>query len=143
MSKPFSFTLSTPDATLFDGEIEAVSFPTPLGEITVLADHEPLVSLVSSGIITIKTKAGEKTLGGGSGFVRISREAVKAFIQAAEYAESIDEQKALEGKKRAEALMREKVDEATLADASAALERSIAMIKAVERKKKRTRSGQS
>ena len=37
--------------TLFDGEVTSVSLPTPLGEITVLDHHIPLVSIVSPGEI--------------------------------------------------------------------------------------------
>ena len=37
--------------TLFEGDVTSVSLPTPLGEITVLDHHIPLVSTVSPGEI--------------------------------------------------------------------------------------------
>ena len=37
--------------TLFEGDVTSVSLPTPLGEMTVLDHHIPLVSIISSGEI--------------------------------------------------------------------------------------------
>ena len=138
MGKPFKFSLSSPDAVLFDGEIELVSVSTPGGEISILADHEPLVSLISAGVMTIRGKDGEKTLAVGSGFVKITPGRVKAFTQTAEFAESIDEQRAIEAKKQAEDLMAQKIDEVSIADAMGLLERNIARLKVIERHKKRS-----
>ena len=137
MSKQFHFTLSSPDAVLFDGEVEVLSLTTPNGEISILADHEPLVSLIAPGVMTIKDKSGEKTLATGSGFVKVSPEKVKAFTQTAEYAESIDEQRAIEAKRQAKNIMAQKADEVSLADATALLERNIARLKVLERKKRK------
>lgn len=137
--KLFHFTLSTPDAVLFDSEVEEATFATPSGEITVMANHTPVVTLLTPGMMTIKTKGEEKILAVGGGFVKIYENQAKAFTQTAEYAESIDEQRAIEAKKQAENLMREKVDEVTLADASSLLERNIARLKVVERKRHKKR----
>jgi len=138
MSKTFKFILSTPDAVLYDGEVELVILPTPDGEIGIMADHEPLVSLISSGIMQIKEKQQEKTLACGSGFIKVDVQKTEAFTQTAEFADSIDEQRAIEAKKQAESLMREKADEISLANASSLLERNVARLKAVERRKKRS-----
>lgn len=138
MSKSFKFTLSSPDAVLYDGEAEVVTITTPNGEISVLANHEPLVSLISSGMMTIKTKTQEKILATGGGFIKVSPEKVEAFTQTAEFADSIDEQRAIEAKKQAEGLMAQKTDEVSLADATALLERNVARLKTVERHKRRS-----
>ncbi len=37
--------------TLFEGEVESITLPTLTGEITVLDNHIPLISLVNSGAI--------------------------------------------------------------------------------------------
>lgn len=37
--------------TIFEGEAVSVSIPTPLGEVTVLDHHIPMVSAVSEGKI--------------------------------------------------------------------------------------------
>lgn len=45
---------------LFSGEAERLTFKTPLGETTVLNTHEPLITLVDSGDVSVQTKEGEK-----------------------------------------------------------------------------------
>jgi len=44
--------------TLFEGEVEKVTLPTPQGEITLLENHIPLVTLVSPGYILFYTHSG-------------------------------------------------------------------------------------
>ena len=137
--KPFHLILSSPDAVLYDGEVEEITVPTESGEISVLGDHTPLVTLIIPGVMIIKTKNEEKTLAVGGGFLKVANNIAKAFTQTAEFAESIDEQRAIEAKKQTEDLMKQKIDQVALADASSLLERNIARLKVIERKHKRSR----
>lgn len=50
----------TPEKKIFEGEVNVVTLPTRLGYISILSNHSPLVSAISPGEITIKTKEGEK-----------------------------------------------------------------------------------
>lgn len=38
-------------STIFSGEVRSVTIPTPLGEITVLKNHLPLVTAANHGFI--------------------------------------------------------------------------------------------
>ena len=49
--------IHTIEKTLFDGEIKSLTLPTAAGEITVLENHLPLVSLTKPGSIKILDKA--------------------------------------------------------------------------------------
>ncbi len=138
MAKSFHFTLSSPDAVLFDGETEYVSLPTAQGEIGVMADHEPLISLIAPGVLKIEVRNEEKILSVGAGFIKVMPNKITAFVQTAEFAESIDEQRAIEAMQEASNAMKEKVDEISLADATSLLERNVARLKAVQHKKKRS-----
>ncbi len=51
----FKLKILTPDEKLFDGEVSQVVLPTKAGEITVLANHIPLISLLSIGEIKVTT----------------------------------------------------------------------------------------
>lgn len=62
----FKLKILTPDEKLFDGEVTQVVLPTKAGEITVLANHIPLISLLSIGEIKIKTPPGLPLVRGGS-----------------------------------------------------------------------------
>lgn len=45
--------ISSPQAQLYEGEIEKLTIPTEIGEITILPDHEPLASVVVPGVLRI------------------------------------------------------------------------------------------
>lgn len=46
--------INTPEGKIFEGKIEKVIIPTKVGEICILKNHQPLVSIVEPGIIKIK-----------------------------------------------------------------------------------------
>lgn len=140
MAKKFNFKLITPDGTIFDDDIELVLMPTENGEIGVMAGHLPIVTVLVPGPLEIaKEKDGpRKLLATGGGFAKILSGGVKVFAQTAEFADSIDEKRAIEAKQRAAETMGEKVDEIMFADAKALLERNVARIKTIERKKRRS-----
>ena len=56
----FKLKILTPDKKLFDGEVKSFTVPTQSGEITVLKDHAPLVTLISIGEIRI-TRPGSRS----------------------------------------------------------------------------------
>ena len=49
MSKQIEFKIVTPEKVLYQEMVESVSFPTVDGEITVLANHIPLIAAVKPG----------------------------------------------------------------------------------------------
>lgn len=46
--------------TLFSGEVEKVTLPTPQGEITVLKEHIPLIALVRPGYVRYTSSGTQK-----------------------------------------------------------------------------------
>lgn len=56
----FKLKILTPDSKLFEGEVISFTVPTQAGEITVLKNHAPLITIISIGEIKIKTTAGDK-----------------------------------------------------------------------------------
>jgi F-type H+-transporting ATPase subunit epsilon len=69
----FKLKILTPDEKLFEGEVVSVNLPTKVGEITLLANHIPLISLLSIGKITIKESLD-------SGNVAQGENAEKSFL---------------------------------------------------------------
>lgn len=58
--RTFSFRVISPLGTAFQGDARSVTLPTADGEITVLANHMPLVAVLTDGELRIDT--GEKTV---------------------------------------------------------------------------------
>jgi len=49
----------TPKGLEFKDEVTRITLPTRTGQITVLAHHQPLISVLNPGIMTIITAGGE------------------------------------------------------------------------------------
>jgi len=57
--KTLNLTISRVDQPVFAGEVISVTVPGTEGEMTILADHEALISILKNGLITIKPAQGE------------------------------------------------------------------------------------
>ena len=53
--KSFKLTIAAIDKKRFEGEVKQVTVPAENGEMTILANHTPVVALLKSGKILIKT----------------------------------------------------------------------------------------
>lgn len=58
--KQLNLTISRVDLPVFDGEVVSVTVPGTIGEMTLLADHAPIISPLKAGTILIKKQNGEE-----------------------------------------------------------------------------------
>ncbi|MDO5462529.1 MAG: hypothetical protein Q4F99_03480 [bacterium] len=55
MERPFHFQIETPSGIFIEGDdITAVIVTTPVGQLEVLAMHEPIVAACSPGLVKIR-----------------------------------------------------------------------------------------
>lgn len=127
----------TPEKTVFEGEVDGVTLPTQLGEVTVLSDHEPLIALLQSGEITLMTGAERRHMAIHGGFFEVANNQVRILTDAAELEEEIDERRAHEALERARQAKQSSANEHAQADALAAMERALARLRIAERRKQR------
>ena len=68
--------IHTIEKTLFDGDVKSLTLPTEAGEITVLENHLPLVTLIRPGPIKIIDKSGKERIidFGSFGFLEVKPE---------------------------------------------------------------------
>jgi len=60
------------DQIYFDGDAHSVTVPGTDGEMTVLSNHEPFVTTLKPGNITVQTETGEEqTFGITSGVLEV------------------------------------------------------------------------
>ncbi len=57
----FMLTVTTVDEPLYAGKVRSVSVPATEGTMTVLAHHEPFVTLLSAGAVIYELESGERT----------------------------------------------------------------------------------
>ena len=64
-------TISTPDKTLFQGDIQKATFPGSAGTFQVLKNHAPLVSTLQKGAIQYSDGKQDHTLLTEHGLVEV------------------------------------------------------------------------
>jgi F-type H+-transporting ATPase subunit epsilon len=134
--KIIKFEIVTQERVVLKDEIFKVTVPTREGEITVLPQHTPLVSILVPGIIELTNKDGErKIISVSGGFIEVLRNKVVVLADTAERAEEIDIQRAEEARTRAEdSIKNEKqFDKERFANISATIAKELARTKAVKR----------
>jgi F-type H+-transporting ATPase subunit epsilon len=125
----------TPEAVTFSENVEMVTLPGVEGEMGIYPMHVPLMTQIVPGEIAVRRGGQESHLAVGEGFVEITGEKVSVLTDMAITADNIDEAKAEEARKRAEARLAEKLSDEETATVQAALAHSVAQLNV----KRRTR----
>ncbi len=134
----FRLEIVTPERLVYSEDIDILTVPTVQGEISILAKHIPLVSIISPGEIRIKKDNEIEYMAITGGFVQVLPHKVIILADAAERAEEIDLERAMKARERAQKLMEEKrADKMTHAEAMAAFQRALVRLKVGQRKRKR------
>ena len=118
----------TPDAVTFSEDVEMVTLPGVEGEMGVYPMHVPLMTQIVPGEIIVRRSGQDVFLAVGEGFVEITGESVSVLTDMAITADNIDEAKAEEARKRAEARLGEKLNDEEVASVQAALANSVAQL---------------
>jgi len=60
MAEAFQFELVSPERLLVSEKIESVVIPATEGEMTVMANHAPVMTTIKPGVVTVRTAAGQQ-----------------------------------------------------------------------------------
>jgi F-type H+-transporting ATPase subunit epsilon len=79
------------DRLVWSGEAKVVNARTAGGEIGILANHMPVLSLLEAGIVEVETPDGETTVAAvGDGFISVAANRVSILAGRADLAQDID-----------------------------------------------------
>jgi len=134
--KTIKFEIVTPERVVLKQEILQITVPTTSGEITVLPDHIPLVSVLKPGVIEIKlSNNSSEIISVSGGFIEVMKDKVVILADTAERAAELDEERIRQAQQRAEKLKEEarNVDDVQFAAVAAKLEKELARLRAVNR----------
>ncbi|MFA5886689.1 MAG: ATP synthase F1 subunit epsilon [Patescibacteria group bacterium] len=134
--KTIKFEIVTPERVVFREEILQLSVPTTTGEITVLPDHIPLVSILQSGVIELKKIDGsQEVMAVSAGFIEVMKDKVVILADTAERAEELDEERIRMAHARAEELKKtaKNADDVQFTEVAAKLEKELARMHALDR----------
>jgi F-type H+-transporting ATPase subunit epsilon len=79
------------DRKVWSGAATIVVAKTPEGEMGIMAGHEPVLGLLVTGPVTVRTAEGESVVAAvDSGFLSVSENNVAVLAEVAELADEID-----------------------------------------------------
>lgn len=125
----FLLEIITPERSFFKGEVDRVIARSISGDIAILDKHIPLVTPVEISIIKIKSGNEEKKAAISTGYMEVSPGKTTLIVDAAEWPDEIDLERAEAARRRAEERLRSGVD-TDVARAEFALSRAINRIDA-------------
>jgi F-type H+-transporting ATPase subunit epsilon len=132
----------TPERIVFEADADSITLPTQSGEITVLPNHIPLITVLKAGELIVREGGKEEAMAVSRGAAEISSKEVSVLVDTAERVEEIEEKRAEEAREEAKKVLEgKKMDEEEYATALAKFEKEAARLKVL--KKHRTRRGTS
>ena len=131
----------TPEKMVFSDDVDLVLAWGVEGQLGILPHHAPLMTILQPGDLLIRKEGKEEYLTISGGFLEVRPDKVVVLADACERAEEIDVTRAEEAKRRAQEVLKTAATGVDAAAAEAALRRSLARLKAVE-KIRRKRSGE-
>jgi F-type H+-transporting ATPase subunit epsilon len=135
MANKLKLEIVTPDAKTFSEDVDMVTLPGAEGEMGIYPMHVPLMTQIVAGEIIVRKDGRDYFLAVGDGFAEITGDHVAVLTDMAIKVENIDEAKAEEARRRAEARLTEKLDDEQTAMVSASLAHSVAQLKVKRRQR--------
>ncbi|MGE6405239.1 F0F1 ATP synthase subunit epsilon [Bacillus velezensis] len=123
--KTVKVNIVTPDGPVYDADIEMVSVRAESGDLGILPGHIPTVAPLKIGAVRLKKEGQTELAAVSGGFLEVRPDQVTILAQAAETAESIDKERALAAKKRAEDRLNKRSDDTDIRRAELALQRAV------------------
>ena len=140
MSKQLKLKIITPERLVLEEMVDQVSLPTTLGEITVLPDHIPLITGLTSGDVVALVNGEHVPMAVVGGFIEVksNKKNITEVAILADFAEHVSELSDMEiekAKARAEEL-RKQMENKQVVDFehfAAELERSLTRVKIADK----------
>lgn len=136
--------LVTLTGTKFDDDVYEVVLPTLDGEIGVLQDHMPLISVATDGVIMVRRNQTDpdyqrEFFAISGGVVEVENNKLKVIVDEADHADDINEAEAEAAHQRALALKAEAKDQVSLEHAQSLVDRSAVRLQVAGLKRRHQR----
>ncbi len=126
------FQIVTPERTVLHEEVDSLTCPTQMGQITILPNHIPLIASLQAGELVAKIGDRVEPIAVSGGFVEIRPgNEIIVLADTAEHVEEIDVARAEEAKRKAEEEMKSEQTRSSeeIATIAAAIERNSARLR--------------
>jgi len=129
MADILKLEIVTPEGTAYSDDVDMVTLTGVDGEMGIYPRHVRLMTRLMPGEIIVRKGGRDELLAVGEGLVEVTRDRISILTDMAIAAETIDEAKAEEARRRAEARLREKLSAEEVASTNAALVRAAAQLR--------------
>lgn len=129
MASKFHLEIVTPDRVFYDNDVEMIIARTTEGDMGILAGHIPIVAPLEISNLRIKEDGVEKKAAISGGFIKVAESGTTIIVDAAEWPDEIDIQRAEEAKKRAEERLASRSADVDTLRAEVALKKAINRIR--------------
>jgi F-type H+-transporting ATPase subunit epsilon len=136
------FQLVSLSGLKFDEDVEEVILPTLDGQIGVLKNHMPLISVASTGFIAVRHKASDPDdfrdyFAVTGGVVEVENNTLRVLVDEADHADEISEAEAQKALEAAQKLKAEAKDQVSLDHAQSLMDRSATRLHVATLKRRR------
>lgn len=133
MANTLKLEIVTPDGTAYSEDVDMVTLPGVEGQMGIYPQHVPLLTQMVPGEIVVRKAGQDYFLAVGEGMIEVTADHVALLTDMAIAAEHIDEAKAEEARRRAEARLQEKLSDEEVASVNSALAHSLAQLRVKRR----------
>ncbi len=105
----FVLEIHTIEKTIVSEEVELVTVPTAEEELTILPNHEALITSLGFGTLSFRNQKGMQFLFISGGFMEVQNQRVIILADLVERPEEIDEKEIVKAKKEAEDILSGKI----------------------------------
>jgi F-type H+-transporting ATPase subunit epsilon len=128
------------EKSLFSGEAEVVNVPGEMGDLGIYPRHAPLLTRIKPGSVRLKLPNQEKEelIYVSGGMLEVQPSAVTILADTAMRGGDLDEARALEAKRAAEEIMKNRSSDVDYAQAQAELLEAVAQLRAIQQIRKQT-----
>lgn len=140
----FHFQLVSLSGKKFDGEVYEVILPTLDGEIGVLKDHMPLVSVATNGVITVRKQPKDpdhmrEYFATNGGAIEVADNNLRVLVDEADHADNLNEAEAQKALDRAKKMKAEAKDQVSLEHAQQLVDRQTVRLQVAGLKRRHQR----
>ena len=136
MANTLKLEIVTPEAKIYSDDVDMVTLTGVEGEMGIMPNHVPMMTQLVAGEIVAQKGRDTIFLAVGDGFVQVTGDRVAILTDMAIRADDIDEARAEEARRRAEARLAEKITDEEAARVNAALAHAAIQLKVKRQRRK-------
>ena len=135
---PMMLEIITAERQIYSDEVDMVIAPGADGQLGILPNHAPLMTMLKAGELTIRKGGEDSYVSVSGGFMEVLGNRVSVLADACERSDEIDEERAQQAMQRAQERLANRDSDLEMETVLASLQRAQARLNLVRRRRPRT-----